>query len=108
MNATVNESKQQLCHLESFHRNHKDQHVALLVSANLDYIMEGNIFHCPLYVSTTIPLHIKLFNRKDGKLSYYETERAHSPYLLIPIEVEDQIISLAAPRLISGLIIKNL
>ena len=103
VNATVSESKQQLSPLQPFYRNDRGQEIALLINASLDYILEGNIFHCPLYVSPAIPLHIKLFtDNNNRKLSYYETERAHLPYLLIPIEVEDQNLSLAGPKLTSG------
>lgn len=101
MNAMLNEPKQQLTSLHSYHRDNRGEQVALLVNATVDFTMDGNVIPCPLYVTHTIPQNIKLFIRNERSID--DNDITHwVPFLFIPIEVDDQSISLAGPKLIIG------
>jgi len=98
MNATLNESKQQLTPLQAYNRDNRGQDVALLISANVDFIMEGNILECPLYIAPTIDRHTKFWCPSE-----IDNDKANpnSPILLIPIEIDEKTI-LVGPKLIIG------
>ena len=99
MNATLNESKQHLTPLQSYNRDNRGQDVALLISANVDFIMEGNILECPLYIAPTIDRHTKFWC--PSKIDNDKFNVSSPPILLIPIEIDDKTI-LVGPKLIIG------
>jgi hypothetical protein len=99
MNATLNESKQHLTPLQSYNRDNRGQDVALLISANVDFIMEGNILECPLYIAPTIDRHTTFWC--PSKIDNDKFIASSPPILLIPIEIDDKTI-LVGPKLIIG------
>lgn len=99
LNATMIESKQQLARLPSYYRDNRGPNVALIVNANLDYVLD-DVYHCPLYITRLIPVHIDLF--KHSKSSNDNNDNsANDTYLLIPIELQDRDIDVSGPKLLT-------
>jgi hypothetical protein len=90
LNATMIESKQQLARLPSYHRDNRGHNLALIVSANLDYILDANVYHCPLYITRSIPVHMNLFKNNNNNNN---NSNDNDPHLFIPIELQDKDIS---------------